>query len=242
MGEAKRKRDLAVPTIYHHTSTLRTNLLWMSGVIQLEGRSEGAMRPVLGEIFTDANLRREMRDFPPLAWFTTDINVPRCLIDVGFKGKSKVTGEIIDLPNVEGLGHAITLQRMAIGFPIADIPVVKWIDHAGYKTDEGQELNASARECGDDPDQWYVAETPVDLLAASEIWGAASVMKPKMRRAPAYLDDMKNMVRMCRADPGAFIPPSWLTPDQAKRLGERMGVETRSGRAALAAFDPLNAR
>jgi hypothetical protein len=41
MGEAKRRRQQnSTPdrVVYHHTSTLRTNLLWMSGVIEVEGR------------------------------------------------------------------------------------------------------------------------------------------------------------------------------------------------------------
>lgn len=42
MGEAKRRKMKEAelgPVVYHHTSTLRTNLLWMSGVIELEGQS-----------------------------------------------------------------------------------------------------------------------------------------------------------------------------------------------------------
>ena len=51
MGEAKRKRgNAAVSTVYHHTSTLRTNLIWMSGVIQIEGKSAGIIHPQLARI------------------------------------------------------------------------------------------------------------------------------------------------------------------------------------------------
>ena len=78
-GEAKRKRENAVPTVYHHTSTLRTNLIWMSGVVQVEGRSEGAFHPDLGEIKTDELMRRACKEFPPVAWFTTRIKIPECL-------------------------------------------------------------------------------------------------------------------------------------------------------------------
>ena len=39
MGEAKRKSLAERTIIYHHTSTLGTNLIWMSGVIELEGKS-----------------------------------------------------------------------------------------------------------------------------------------------------------------------------------------------------------
>ena len=74
MGQAKEKRKNAVPTVYHHTSTLRTNLIWMSGVVQVEGQSDGVLHPQLGRIDTDARIRRELRDFPPLAWFTSQIS------------------------------------------------------------------------------------------------------------------------------------------------------------------------
>jgi len=80
MGAAKRKRQNRVPTVYHHTSTLRTNLIWMSGVIEVEGKSKGVFHPQLGEIRTDAKVRRALKDFPPVAWFTTRIDVPRVLI------------------------------------------------------------------------------------------------------------------------------------------------------------------
>ena len=33
------KHPFRVPTVYHHTSTVRTNLIWMSGVIEVEGKS-----------------------------------------------------------------------------------------------------------------------------------------------------------------------------------------------------------
>ena len=60
MGEARRRR-LAGGTIYHHTSTLRTNQLWMSGQLLPEGRMPPALHPFLGTIETDATLRRAMR-------------------------------------------------------------------------------------------------------------------------------------------------------------------------------------
>src|SRR5712664_3230068 len=82
MGEAKRRRlasDGSL-TVYHHTSTLRTNLIWMSGAIELEGRSPPVYHPRLGEIRTDALARRSMKDFAPLAWFTTQTSIPQCLV------------------------------------------------------------------------------------------------------------------------------------------------------------------
>jgi hypothetical protein len=56
-----------VPTVYHHTSTLRTNLIWMSGVIEVEGKSKGVLHPQIGEIRTDAKVRRALKDFLPVA-------------------------------------------------------------------------------------------------------------------------------------------------------------------------------
>lgn len=224
MGEAKRRRELAVPTVYHHTSTLRTNLLWMSGVIEVEGQGRPALHPTLGEIAQTANLRRAFDDFPPLAWFTTQINPPRCITEAAIIFTDKTTGEPRDIPLMPGAANAIALHRVAIGFPIASIDVVRWADHPGYATAEGRALNDSAREFRDNPDDWYVAERPVDLMLASEIWTARSVMKPKLERAEPYLREMKRMVDLCRTTEGAFIPPTWVKPEDVHRLAERMGL------------------
>jgi hypothetical protein len=81
MSEAKRRKAARAGVVYHHTSTLRTNLIWMSGVIELEGRGEEPIHPELDN-FTfsgNASLRRPMKDFPPVAWFTTQISIPNCL-------------------------------------------------------------------------------------------------------------------------------------------------------------------
>jgi hypothetical protein len=71
MGEAKRRKMNAEPTVYHHTSTLRTNFLWMSGYVLPEGKMKPARHPDLGVVQTDARFRRAMQDFPPVAWFTS---------------------------------------------------------------------------------------------------------------------------------------------------------------------------
>lgn len=84
MGQAKRRREAGVQVVYHHTSSLRTNLLWMSRYIALEGNSKGVIHPELGEIHTDAALRRPMRDFPPLVWFTTRIQAIACPTQAGW--------------------------------------------------------------------------------------------------------------------------------------------------------------
>jgi len=59
--------------VYHHTSTLRTNLLWMSGVIEVEGSGREPLHPQLGIIKTDVLRRRAMQDFPPVAWLTSEV-------------------------------------------------------------------------------------------------------------------------------------------------------------------------
>lgn len=227
MSEAKRRKLMAVPTVYHHTSTLRTNLLWMSGVIEVEGSGEPALHPHFGSINTNANLRRAFEDFPRLAWFTTNINPPQCLVHAQIYFKHKETGEAINLPVLPGLPNAVALQRVAIGFPIASIPVSPWRDHRGYATVEGRALNESAQDLGDNPAEWYVAEQPVDLMQASEFWASPSIMKPKLQRVEEYLLDLKRMVKTARETPGVYIPPSWLKPEQAAELARRIGVPAR---------------
>ena len=90
-GKIRRQNQAA--TVYHHTSTLRTNLIWMSGVIEVEGKSKGVFHPQLGEIRTDAKVRRALKDFPPVAWFTTRIAVPRVLTSSEIVFVERVTGE-----------------------------------------------------------------------------------------------------------------------------------------------------
>jgi hypothetical protein len=124
VGEAKRRRENGVPTVYHHTSTLRTNLIWMSGIVQVEGKSESVIHPQLGETRTDALARRALKDFPLVAWFTTRIDIPRCLIDSKLFFVSKNTGERKHVEVDLQMAHAIALNRVALGFSIADIPVV----------------------------------------------------------------------------------------------------------------------
>jgi hypothetical protein len=226
MSEAKQRRLAAAadPVVYHHTSTLRTNLMWMSGVIAVEGDDTPVLHPKLGELKTDTKMRREMVDFPPLAWFTTRIDPPRCLTDAPLLGINHDTGKIITLSDEPGTMNAIALNRIAIGFRLADVQLVRWADHHGYQTDEGRALNESAREFGDDPGDWYVSETPVDIMLSSEVWSSSSIMKPKMRRSPSYLPEMKKMVKACRENEGVFIPPSWLPTDQAAAVIRRSGV------------------
>lgn len=224
MGEAKRRQQQAPTIAYHHTSTLRTNLIWMSGVIELEGRSKGAFHPQLGEITTNANLRRAMRDFPPLAWFTTQIHIPGCLTGAHIAFVDNETGERNAVLEGPEAANALALQRVALGFPIQGAGLVPWPEHPGYQTAEGRELNDSAREFGDNPDHWYVSETPVDVLMATEFWSSRTIQNPRLTPFPEYLPDMRRMVTLCRTTPGVFIPPSWLKPEEASRLASALGL------------------
>lgn len=234
MGEAKRRRLAAVaggPVVYHHTSTLRTNLIWMSGVIELEGRCPPVIHPQMGEITTSATLRRAMIDFPPLAWFTTRVEVPMCLQKSGLTLVDPKTGRPIfeERNNIE-LGNALALNRMALGFPVADIGAVPWRDHPGYVTPEGRELNETAVDAGDDPNDWYVAEAPVDVLKSTEVWTSKTIQNPKLSRLDWYLKDIHHMVRSCRKTP-AYIPPAWLNTQQAKAFVGGLGLPAVWGSA-----------
>lgn len=213
--------------VYHHTSSLRTNLIWMSGLIKLEGQSAGAYHPQLGEIKTDAKLRRALRDFPALAWFTKRIDVPRVLVKAKFLGQ-KPNGEIVDFgkmlarENREAVTNGTALNRLALGFPTDSIPVVPWPQHHGYKTREGQELNSTARDAGDSPHDWWVSEVPVDVMNITEVWISSSIFNPKLVRNDWYLSEIKRMVTLCRTHEGAYIPPSWMSEANQRLLAERL--------------------
>lgn len=233
MGEAKRRKlaQAAGRMIYHHTSTLRTNLIWMSGQIELEGRGLPAFHPIIGTISTNALLRRPMRDFPALAWFTTQIAVPQCLqINTIFLTKRE-TGERIEIDASASMANIIALNRLALGFPSSSIPAIQWRLHSGYDTPEGRELNETARDVGDDPDDWWVSESPVDVLQATEVWGSRSKLKPKLERFDWYLKDVHNMVRMCRERKDVYIPPAWLSEQQARKLATTVGLPITTGGA-----------
>lgn len=216
--------------VYHHTSTLRTNLIWMSGLIQLEGHTEGLVwHPQLGEIKTNANLRRDFEDFPRLAWFTRRIEVPKVLVRAKFMGQ-KPDGEIIDFgrlvdfgKHADHMGNMLSLNRLALGFPTDSIPVVPWPDHYGYSTKEGQELNETAREAGDNPTDWWVSDTPVDVLCATEVWISGKIVSPKLIKNERYLPEIKRMVTSCRENNG-YIPPSWMSIEDQRKLGRRLGL------------------
>jgi hypothetical protein len=92
-------------------------------------------------------------------------------------------------------------------------------------TDEGQELNESARAAADDPDEWYVSEEPVDVMKISEFWFSPRVLGPRMKPFPAYIGEIKKMVSLCREQKGVYIPPSWLKPEQAEKLARELKLQ-----------------
>lgn len=223
MGEAKRRREKAKMMVYHHTSTLRTNLLWMSGEIKPEGQMPPVLHPQLGIVETDARFRRPMKDFPPVAWFTTRLEIPHCLIQMDLIFR-KDNGQKHTVNVATDVSNAIALNRVALGFMISNIPVVPWPAHPGFDTAEGKDLNDTARECGDNPLDWYVSEQPVDLMKMNETWVSRSVLKPKLERMDWYLADVKKMVAKCRETPGVYIPPSWMKQEHAEEMSRRAGI------------------
>ncbi|OSI60343.1 hypothetical protein BSZ21_38960 [Bradyrhizobium canariense] len=234
MGEAKRRRlqsSTSGGIVYHHTSTLRTNLLWMSGVVEVEGQGHEPIHPHIGVIKADVLRRRAMQDFPPLAWFTADVAVPKCLRNMKLCFTDKTTGEVRYEDQVIGnLSDAIALNRVALGFRLSDCPViVKWSEHPGYGTAEGRELNESALDCGDDPNKWYVSEQAIDLLKVVEFWSSRKIVNPKMQREDWYVKDLHNMVHHCRERKDLYIPPTWLKSHEAKAMAAAMGVPAIDG-------------
>lgn len=234
MGEAKQRRSQPTELVWHHTSILRTNRMWMSGVVELEGRSPGVEHPAFGDVHTSAKLRRDLVDFPALAWFTTQIDVPACLQHFDVYGRDRQTGEAKALELGPDSVAAFTMNRVAIGFPIASTPVQPWSKHFGYKTREGRELNASAKDVGDNPDDWWVADQPVDLMLSTAFRSAKSLFSPKLERQDGYVADIHRMVSLCRAIPGTFIPPSWVGTPAHQALIKSGGDVTKWGKLAAA--------
>lgn len=242
MGEAKRRRQAATGVVYHHTSTLCTNLIWMSGVIQVEDHPDChqvLMHPDLGKFQSgQTSLRRATQDFPGVAWFTTRIQIPKCLMEfrLRFTGEDPELAEAMwqdmmprDPEKLKRLYNTLVLNRIALGFPIADVPVIPWPQYYGYSTAEGRELNETARDAGDNPDDWYVSEQPVDVMKACEFWISPSKAKPKLERFDQQLKSIRTMVTTCRTRKDAYIAPSWITEDQAKALAARVDVPVQWG-------------
>jgi hypothetical protein len=257
MGEAKRKRAVqgaAGVVVYHHTSILVTNRIWMDGVLKPDGPgADTVAHPKLeaGVKFGGERTRRACQDFPPLVWFTTRIAIPPCMMNgeliVTFpNGRpdeatlGKVAGVMAEA--VENLSAADMMNfrmwnRVALGFQIADIPVTPWCSHYGYDTTEGRDLNTSAIEAGDNPDDWFVSEQEIDVLKVSEFWSSPSVSKPRLERVRGdYIGSIRRMVTLCqqgRANgEGVYIPPAWMdltSQEKQGALSRKLGVPVVEG-------------
>ena len=226
MGEAKRRAAAraADPIIYHHTSTLRTNLIWMAGSVLVEGQGRTPLHPVLGEVQSDPRYRRAMSDFPAVAWFTTDINVPQCLIQHSIFLKDPKTGNVVEKWLNKDEAAAISLERVALGFRIADIKATPWPSYPGYDTPEGAVLNDTARDVGDDPNKWYVTEHSVDLDHMTEVWLPKKRYDLKLIQSDKYLGEVRKLIAMCKSRSDAYVPPSWLTEKEARQLAQALNV------------------
>ena len=78
-----------------------------------------------------------------------------------------ILASILWIESGSQISNALALNRVALGFQIFEVPLVHWPKHAGYRTPEGRALT-SATDAGDNLDDWYVSETPVDLMKISE--------------------------------------------------------------------------
>lgn len=224
MGGAKKVKLSAEPIVYHHTSTLSTNLIWMSGIVEIEGRQQAPLHPELGEVQFDPRFRRDFVDFPPVAWFTTELSVPKCLLQQSLCLLNKETGEVTEVRLSEREARALSLHRVALGFRASEIGVIPWPEYHGFKTAEGKELNETAIECGDDPTTWYISEQPVDLAFLTEIRLARSRDDLKMLRNDKYLRDIQNLLARLKVKK-AYIPPTWMSLEQATALAWRLGLK-----------------
>lgn len=95
--------------------------MWMSGFIEVEGAGKPAIHPKLGIITQNAKLRRSMNDFPPLAWFTSRIDIPRCILNAELRITDD-NGDEVAKPNLpNGWQNLVSLNRMALGFRKSDL-------------------------------------------------------------------------------------------------------------------------
>jgi len=226
MGEAKRRKGL---TAYHHSSSLVQNRIWMDGVLKPNGPAATMAEATIvqhpkiatGVLFGGKEThRRACRDFPPLVWFTTRTAIPKCMTAAELVLAGMPNNETIAKIEAE-MGRALMADtanfyawnRIALGFPIANIPLVPWRDYHGYDTPEGRDMNESAIGVGDNPDDWYVSEQEIDVMQISEFWYSKSVLKPRLQPVRGYVDDIRRMVAICKngRDTGAdvIIPPAW---------------------------------
>ena len=197
--------------------------MWMSGFILPEGENPPTVHPHIGNLHSDAGFRRPMNDFPPLVWFTRSVEVPGCLTSGAILMKSP-DGEVYRHELSRSEAAALSLRRLALGFDPSEIEAIPWNEYYGYTTPEGQELNKTAGEAGDDPDLWFVAESKADIGLCRSVRIAKSDTDLKMIKNDQYLTEVKRMVHLCRNTPGAYIPPTWMSRGEAEKLAKSEGV------------------
>jgi len=227
LGEAKRGAERERRMIWHHTSILRTNHLWMSGFILREGENPPVIHPHIGNLHSDAGFRRPMKDFPALVWLTRSIEVPGCLLS-GTILMTSPDGEVYRHELTKNESAALSLRRLALGFDPYDVGAIAWRDYYGYDTPEGQELNETARQVGDDPDLWFVAENRMDIAMCQSVRIAKTDTNLKMIKSDRYLAEVKRMVQLCRSTPGLYIPPSWISQEMAQKAAQSQGLELKN--------------
>jgi hypothetical protein len=88
MGEAKRRagRGADPSVIYHHTSTLYTSFIWMSGSLRPEGAELSTIpHPHCPEGLPSRreHARRACADFPPLVWSRANWKSPGACAKTG---------------------------------------------------------------------------------------------------------------------------------------------------------------
>ncbi len=220
MGQAKANAAAQSNFVWHHTSSLRTAQLWTSGHIKVEGRMPPAFHPEVGWIYSNAAHRREMKDFPPLVWLTRDIKVPQSIRIVSHRAKDNDPAKCQTTLLPPEVTDAIAMRRMAIGFNPNEIGATPWTEHPGYSSGEGRQLNESAIEAGDAPEDWYVVEADIDLLKCRALRIAQSTFNLKMVREDRGVAEIHRMVRLCRENPGRRIAPTWLNEESIRRAQE----------------------
>jgi hypothetical protein len=116
---------------------------------------------------------------------------------------------------------------MALGFRVEEIPVIAWPEHYGYATPEGALLNETARDCGDDPDRWFVAEERINIDKMCEVRVAKSRQDLKMIRRDDYLAKLKPMLAQLKMEK-AYVPPAWLSLKDAEALAASLGLKIKN--------------
>ena len=174
MGESRNKDKQTDPIVRHYTSHLWTSHIWTDGVIKVEGERPAPLHPdlELGD-FHDARHARPMRDFGPVVWLTTEPGIPMtCRILTMPVQQGRLPGRHIVGPPYS---DAVSMTRISLGFKASDIGAIRWSDHAGYETPEGHEITQRALSLGDDPAQWWVCDTDVEVDRIVECRQAVSI-------------------------------------------------------------------